>query len=184
MIEPSAMNVLLEKVEKAPDNGIIVIAGTCHGGDVMAIRDKFPGKYIVVIDSFKGLDIPHPEHDPHDTDMVGAHNNNGVDQYKANFEELGVDLPDEIFEMWISPENLKEIGERDISLLFMDLDHYLPVKACLEYFYPMVSRGGIIISHDFAWYRTTGVVKACEEFSQVKEWTREKGFGFYIKGVD
>ena len=178
MIEPESIAVLLDTVKEAPDNGVIIIAGSAHGGDAMVIMKEFPNRHVIVIDSFEGLDNP-VEIDGPDAEGFGGHSCGGLDQYKANFADLDRPLPHEIFKMWINEENLQIVGDRKIAMLFMDLDHYCPVLACLKYFKPMMVTGGKILTHDWGFFRTEGVMKACEEFAPDK-WKGIRGFGKYI----
>lgn len=48
-----------------------------------------------------------------------------------------------------------------IAVLRLDADLYESTKICLEYLYPLVSRGGWIIVDDFA---LAGCRKACDEY--------------------
>lgn len=50
-----------------------------------------------------------------------------------------------------------------VALVNMDADLYNPTKAGLEYFYPKLSPGGVIIVHDYN-YKWPGVMKAVNEF--------------------
>jgi O-methyltransferase len=49
------------------------------------------------------------------------------------------------------------------SLVNLDVDLYKPTKAGLEYFYPLLSPGGVIIIHDYN-YKWPGIKKAVDEF--------------------
>lgn len=49
------------------------------------------------------------------------------------------------------------------ALVNLDADLYLPSKAALEYFYPRLSRGGVIFIHDYN-YKWPGIKKAADEF--------------------
>lgn len=53
---------------------------------------------------------------------------------------------------------------RLFSLVNLDADLYLPTKAALEYFYPRLSPGGIIIIHDYN-FKWPGIKKAADEFA-------------------
>jgi O-methyltransferase len=55
-------------------------------------------------------------------------------------------------------------GDRRLSLVNLDADLYLPTKAGLEYFYPLLSPGGVIIVHDYT-YKWPGIKKAVDEFT-------------------
>ena len=51
-----------------------------------------------------------------------------------------------------------------LSLVNLDVDLYSPTKAGLEYFYPLLTNGGVIIIHDYN-YKWPGIKKAVDEFA-------------------
>ena len=53
-----------------------------------------------------------------------------------------------------------------ISLLVVDVDVYLPTKATLEYLYPLVVPGGVVVLDDYAVW--TGATRAADEYFQGK----------------
>ena len=55
---------------------------------------------------------------------------------------------------------------KKFSFVHLDVDLYKSTLDCLKYFYPRVSRGGVIISHDYP--NSDGVNKAFDEFFQDK----------------
>jgi len=69
-----------------------------------------------------------------------------------------------IFHPGYFPETAKNIQNEKFALVNMDADLYLPTKAGLEFFYPRLSPGGVIIVHDYNadW---PGIMKAVDEFS-------------------
>jgi O-methyltransferase len=54
-------------------------------------------------------------------------------------------------------------GNCQLALVNLDVDLYAPTKAGLEYFYPLLSPGGVIIIHDYN-YKWPGIKKAVDEF--------------------
>jgi O-methyltransferase len=60
------------------------------------------------------------------------------------------------------PEILPE-SDLSFALVNIDVDLYEPTRAGLEYFYPKLSKGGVILIHDYSpdW---PGLVKAVDEF--------------------
>jgi O-methyltransferase len=50
-----------------------------------------------------------------------------------------------------------------LALVNLDADLYNPTKAGLEYFYPLLSPGGVIIVHDYN-YKWPGIKRAVDEF--------------------
>lgn len=74
-----------------------------------------------------------------------------------------------VFHPGYFPETAKEAQNEKFAMVNMDADLYLPTKAGLEFFYPRLSPGGLIIVHDYNpdW---PGIMKAVDEFSAtVKE---------------
>ena len=62
------------------------------------------------------------------------------------------------------PDSAKGLENETFALVNIDADLYNPVKAGLEFFYPRMSPGGIILIHDYN-HRWEGLVKAVDEFA-------------------
>lgn len=60
------------------------------------------------------------------------------------------------------PETADVIKKKTFSFVNLDVDTYKSTLACLNFFYPRMSPGGIIISHDY--FGVEGVKKAFQEF--------------------
>ncbi len=56
--------------------------------------------------------------------------------------------------------------EQTYCFVHFDVDLYEGTRGCLEYFYPRMQRGGIMISHDYS--VLAGVEKAFQEFFEDK----------------
>ena len=63
------------------------------------------------------------------------------------------------------PETAQLVKNKLFSFVHLDVDLYKSTKSCLEFFYPRINKGGIIISHDFG---LRGVRKAFDEFFKDK----------------
>jgi O-methyltransferase len=60
------------------------------------------------------------------------------------------------------------LADRQYSFVHFDVDLYEGTKACLEYYYPRMVSGGIMLSHDYSLLR--GVKQAFDEFvSEIPE---------------
>jgi hypothetical protein len=66
-----------------------------------------------------------------------------------------------------APEYIKENARLKISLLHIDVDLYEATKVALEFFYPCVVRGGIVILDDYGAF--PGANKAIDDFFQNQE---------------
>jgi O-methyltransferase len=60
------------------------------------------------------------------------------------------------------PESARNFHEQ-VALVNMDADLYNPTKAGLDFFYPLLSPGGVIIVHDFN-HKWPGIIKAVNDF--------------------
>ncbi len=60
------------------------------------------------------------------------------------------------------PESARNFHE-PVALVNMDADLYNPTKAGLEFFYPLLSPGGVIMVHDFN-HKWPGIIKAVNDF--------------------
>lgn len=64
---------------------------------------------------------------------------------------------------WV-PESLAGVEEQKWAFVHLDLDLYAPTLAALEYFYPRLAEGGMIIEDDFSSKHFPGAKKAWEQF--------------------
>lgn len=60
-------------------------------------------------------------------------------------------------------------GEISFCMVHLDCDLYLPMKAGLEYFYPRLAPGGILVLHDYSSLNWHGAEHAIDEFLADKE---------------
>lgn len=62
------------------------------------------------------------------------------------------------------PATADSLKENTFSLVNIDADLYNPTRAGLEFFYPRMTPGGVIMIHDYN-YKWPGVIKAVDEFT-------------------
>ena len=180
LLHETEIDCLIDTLQTAPE-GVVVCAGVWKGGDLLAMINKFPERYFIAIDSFRGLS------EIKDVDETGEGSNitkgqfdiGGRKTFENTFKEAGSRLPNEIHEIWINPDSLSKIDKQRIAMLWLDLDLYQPTKDCLEYFGPMMEPEGIILTHDYGFELTPGVKSACDEYS--KDWVWVEG-GIFRQG--
>ncbi len=91
------------------------------------------------------------------------------------FDELGLNENLELVEGDIRktvPAFCNNHTDLKISLLNIDVDLLEPTRTCLEYFYPRVVSGGIVILDDYGDF--PGATKAADEYFEDKEGTIQK----------
>ena len=135
--------------------GAFAEVGAYEGTTAKLICEAKGDKPLLVFDTFEGLP-PDSEHDP------GCHKEN---EYACSLESVsdylkaysGVSYHKGIF-----PESTIGLPEQKYAFVHFDVDLYEGTKACLEYFYPRMVPGGIMMSHDYGMLE--GVEKAFQEF--------------------
>lgn len=63
------------------------------------------------------------------------------------------------------PESAQALPEQQYALVHLDADLYAPTLAALQYFYPRLSPGGVLIVHDYN-HIWEGVPRAVNQFAQ------------------
>lgn len=136
------------------------------GGDVieMSMVVDPSVKSITVIDSFDGLNEANEEDLATDNPMVGGQcrcDMESVIEYLTAYDTRNVF----VYKMWITEESLKQVSKSRLSLLWLDLDRYMPTYSALKVFWNWLNDGGWILIHDYGFAHTPGVKTAVERFN-------------------
>ncbi len=129
-------------------------------------------------DSFEGLSTP--------TDEDGTHWTPGVlsateDIAKRNLSEFS-DIV--FYKGWI-PDRFEDCDANRFSFVHVDVDLYEPTKDSIEYFYGLISPGGVLLCDDYGFTTCPGATKAVDEFladKSEKMIALDCGGGFFVKG--
>jgi O-methyltransferase len=159
--------------------GDIVECGVWKGGSLMAIIEKliFHGdldRTIWAFDTFEGMTEP----EDHDVDLNNNKANLLLDKKKypeidikcvSNFDEtttniLGKGYPNEKLQFIKGDvaNTLPNIEIDNIALLHLDTDWYASTKIELEFLYPKIIKGGVMIIDDYGHWQ--GCKKAVDEY--------------------
>ncbi len=142
-----------------------------------ALRSAGVERRLHLFDSFEGLSVPG--------DKDGSFWTAGglsADEQKAR-QNLSVFPNVDFYRGWI-PERFDEIADRTFSFVHIDVDLYQPTMDSIEFFYPRLEKGGLIVCDDYGFTTCPGARDAMDEFFQNK---REliihlpTGQGFIIK---
>lgn len=135
--------------------GAFAEIGVYEGATAKLICEKKGDKPLLLFDTYEGLP-PDGEHDP------GCHQEN---EYACSVESVQAYLSDYenvSYHKGIFPESLAGVPEQQYAFVHFDVDLYEGTLACLEYFYPRMAPGGVLLSHDFG--MLAGVEKAFHDF--------------------
>ncbi len=145
----------IDAVKKIP--GEMAELGVASGASAKMIAARAPGRILHLFDTFEGL--PKPTR----PDSARFKEN----QYRYSLEEvqryLTSDKSDDIrFHRGLFPHTAAELSDTRFAFVHLDADLYESTRAGLEWFYPRLNRGAILICHDYD--TSAGVNRALEEF--------------------
>jgi len=136
--------------------GDIAEVGVYHGGSAKLICEAKNGRSLHLFDTFDGL-----------PDLCEIDNPSQFCQgkFRATFEDVkdylrkysNVHINKGLF-----PTTAESIRKKKFSFVHLDVDLYRSTLDCLVFFYSRMSKGGVIVSHDYI--NTPGVRKAFDEF--------------------
>lgn len=132
--------------------------GVFRGGSARIIADAKGERSLYLFDTFSGMPGEDPAFDP---GRSGGFAGTSLDSVAAYLKgSSGV-----VFRPGSFPDSARDLpaGLR-FSFVHLDADLYLSTRAGLEWFYPRLNPGGVILAHDFGAPKCPGVRKAWEEF--------------------
>jgi O-methyltransferase len=140
---------------QAKQPGSYAEVGVYRGASAKLMCEAKGDKRLRLFDTFEGLP-PTSQHDS------GIHRPN---QYACSLEEVRAYVSgyqNLEFYKGIFPDSAQGVAEDTYAFAHFDVDLYEGTKGCLEYFYPRMIHGGIMLSHDYGLLE--GVEKAFQEF--------------------
>lgn len=149
----------VERIKEIP--GAFAELGVYKGHSAHALHLMDPSREFHLFDTFEGFT---------EKDLT-AEEGKAATYTKHNFADTSIEsvkakLTSEkfIFHKGYFPETAVEAEKVKFALVNMDADLYNPTKAGLEFFYPRLVRGGVIIVHDYNpdW---PGIMKAVDDFA-------------------
>jgi hypothetical protein len=132
--------------------------GVFKGGSAKIIAAAQGSRSLYLFDTFSGMPREDRAFDP---DRSGGFAGTSIESVAAY---LG-DSPSIVFRPGAFPESAGSLPpDLRFSFVHLDADLYLSTRAGLEYFYPRLSPGGVILAHDYGAPKCPGVRKAWDEF--------------------
>jgi len=138
--------------------GDIAEVGVYRGGSARLMCEVRGSRSLYLFDTFEGL-----------PDARSGDERFGSGQYAASYEKVQAYLSpfrDVHLFKGLFPATAGPIMDKRFSFVHLDVDLYESTRDSLEFFYPRVSPGGIILIHDYLW--AEGVRKAVQEFCFVR----------------
>ena len=151
----------IERIKNSGIAGAFAELGVYKGETARIIHLSDTSRILHLFDTFKGFN-------PEDLDMEEgeAATYTGRSFADTTLERVSRIISANeniIFHPGHFPESTEGIQEVKYAFVHIDADLYNPIKAGLNYFYPRLSSGGMIIVHDYN-EKWKGAMKAVDEF--------------------
>lgn len=154
--------------------------GVYKGGTAYMTAALCRGKNFYLFDTFAGMPETDKSVDYHNQGEFADTSLEGVKDFLKEYSGVS-------FHQGFFPETTKGLPKGMFSYVHIDVDIYQSTLDCLKYFYPKMTRGGVMVFDDYEWKHCDGVKKALDEFLADKS---EKVIisalyqGLLIKGCD
>ena len=121
-----------------------------------------------IFDSFEGLSAPQTE------DCV---NSNNVFKWKKHDLSVGEEYVRTnlngfdnftLHRGWI-PDRFNEVDDRRFCFVHIDVDVYQPTLDAVEFFYPRLNQGGILVCDDYGFASCPGAKRAIDQFAEARD---------------
>lgn len=133
--------------------------GVFRGGSARLIAEVKGKKKLHLFDTFEGL----PAADEIDKYVESYTMQALLAQVKNQLRQFsGVSYYKGLFN-----QTSKKIRNKKFAFVHLDVDLFSSTKACLEFFYPRMIKGGILLTHDYPFM--PGVKKAFDDFFKDKK---------------
>jgi O-methyltransferase len=136
--------------------GMIAECGVYRGGSLKLLAESFPERSCVGFDTFEGLPTAQwNKQEPHDP---GYFSDTSIEDVRAFINLPNVKLVKGLF-----PESARHFNPAQFTFVHVDFDFYEGIKACIEFFWPFIPEGSIMMFDDFQWMMCPGVERAIRE---------------------
>lgn len=147
LLTPLEANQLFSLVRATSKlGGSMAEVGVYRGASARLIREADPVRELHLFDTFEGL----PE--TNDSDMVQHMGKFEKGQFACSLEDVQQYLAGSNhlhFHKGLFPATAESVESDRFSFVHSDVDIYDSSRAVLEFFYPRMIPGGILLSHDF-----------------------------------
>lgn len=151
----------VNRLQRNNIQGAFAELGVYKGDTAEIINIMDPSREFHLFDTFEGFQQKDLDKETGKAATYTPHNfaDTSIDRVKARLKSHMFSFHKGYF-----PDSTTDMGETKFALVSMDADLYNPTKAGLEYFYPKLVKGGVIIVHDYNpdW---PGIMKAVDEYA-------------------
>ncbi len=151
----------IERVKKMNVEGAFAELGVYKAETAKIIHEMDKSRRLHLFDTFEGFDKKDLEIENNRDEKYST--NNFSDTSLSAVKKIFKESNHVFFHQGYFPETTKQLPAEKFALVHLDADLYNPTIAALNYFYPKLSPGGVIIIHDYN-HTWDGIRKAVDEF--------------------
>lgn len=145
-------------------HGSVAEVGVYRGDFARVINEAFADRNLYLFDTFEGFSVQDLKQDRDGTmgkDLGQRHfSNTSIELVLAKMPHKDKCI---IKKGWF-PQSAQDLEEDKFCFVNLDCDLYEPILAGLEFFYPKMVRGGVILIHEYFSQGYIGVKEAVNEF--------------------
>lgn len=152
-------------LEKIP--GAFAEVGVYKGGSAFLLAAESRGKRLYLFDTFEGLPekaIAAPSPVKGSEPTAGWLNDTDAETVRRHVLGAGIAEDQLVVKKGFFPETAADLTSEIFSLVHLDTDLYRTTLDALEFFYPRLSKGGRVVTHDYNASGCPGVKKAFQEY--------------------
>lgn len=144
-------------------SGSVAECGVAHGGSASVLARTLQqaglSKALFLLDSFEGMPEVDPLLDAHF--KAGDYGNTSLEEVQKALQGL---YPDIRFIKGYVEKTLPLLRDEKFSFVHIDVDLLQGTRSCIEFFYPRMVPGGIILNDDYGSVECPGARKAMDDF--------------------
>jgi hypothetical protein len=152
--DPEAYAIYSTARHTAKLPGDIAEVGVYRGGSARLISEVKGSRALHLFDTFAGL----PKQGEVDSKFRAGGFASSLDEVRKYLEPF----PNVHFHQGLFPDSAQGLESLAFSFVHLDVDLYQSTVSGLEWFYPRLNRGAVLISHDYS--DAEGVRRAFDEF--------------------
>jgi O-methyltransferase len=152
-VEGLQLTMAVERSQKVP--GELAEVGVYRGGSAKLILLASDGRPLHLFDTFEGIPAVEAIDAPHFKPGAWKGTLDQVQRYLAGHDNVR-------YYPGFFPDTAGPIADKRFAFVNLDVDTHQSTADALRVFYPLMSRGGVILSHDYGW--APGVRKAFDDF--------------------
>jgi O-methyltransferase len=160
LITEDRLKSIVSLLKKAPHTGAIAEVGVYKGGSLKVIAQAVPNRPVLGFDTFEGL--PKEQWTEGELHKPGDFS----DVTLESVYQFVKDTPNIILIKGLFPASGDAFKHMQFAFVHIDTDFYEGVKQSLEWVWPRLVVGGIVVFDDYEWSNCPGVKRALEEFGQ------------------